>query len=355
MYECKSCTCCPLPLAETEYDIQADCNKSKEQREYCTHCHILRNSRTNLICRNNTINIVLCIAETVKSNIVSVKWLQSVVENGLNLLGSSLRSIIELVLSNDTHLVLCTILLNLQRSSCSITLYKGILQSATNLLCRYILVETNYECTTTGELNAIVQAVEYERSNTCEDYYTRSDVSPLTLADEVEVEVGEQVLRPLVRERNLAPLCNDSLNQQTSDENRAEQRSEDTDNESSCEALNRTITEYEENDTGDDSGQVTIDNCRVSVRETVLDSSVNTLTTTQLLLDTLVDNYVSIYRHTHCQNDTCDTRQGQYCTERYEAAHQKEYIGNQSDIRYPTCCTIEQAHIEEYEDKRQEE
>ena len=200
MYECESCTCCPLPLAETEYDIQADCKESKEQREYRTHSHILCNSRTNLICRNNTINIVLGIAETIEGNIVSIERLQSVVEDSLNLLGSSLRSIVELVLGNDTHLVLCTILLNLQRSSCSIALYKGILQSTTNLLCRYILVETNYECTTTGELNTIVQAVEYERSNTCEDYYTRSDVSPLTLADKVEVEVRKKVLRPLVRE-----------------------------------------------------------------------------------------------------------------------------------------------------------
>ena len=81
----------------------------------------------------------------------------------------------------------------------------------------------------------------------------------------------------------------------------------------------------------------------------------NTLATTNLLLDTLVDNYIGIHSHTHCQNDTCDTWQGQYCAERYKATHQEEYIGNQCDISHPTCCTVEQAHIEENEYERQEE
>ena len=194
MYERDSCASCPLPLAETECDVQTDSNKGEENRERRSHSHILSDCRTNLLCRDNTVLVILCTTETIESDIVAIEALQCIVEDSLYLLGSSLRSVIVLILSNDTHLVLATVLLNLNRRLCSVCINKRLSQSLTNLLCRNLLVETNYEGTATRKLNTVVQAMEHERSNTCQDNDTRSNISELTLADKIELHIAKQVI-----------------------------------------------------------------------------------------------------------------------------------------------------------------
>ena len=113
--------------------------------------------------------------------------------------------------------------------------------------------------------------------------------------------------------------------------------------------MNRTSTEQEQYDTGDDGSDVTVENSRECVRETIGDSGRKVFTCTQLLFDTLVDNYVGIDCHTHCQDDTGDTGQGQNSTERREDTHHQEYVAQQSQVSKPTCTAVEQSHVEKYQ------
>ena len=165
------------------------------------------------------------------------------------------------------------------------------------------------------------------------------------------MRVVEEVLRPLVREGDVAPLGHDPLDQQTRDEDGAEERGDDTDDERRGEALNRTVTEDEEHDTGDDRRQVTVDDRRVGLRETVLDGQREALASAELLLDALVDDDVGIDGHTHRQHDTRNTRKGQHGTERDKHAHQQEDVEEQGDIGHPTGRLVEQAHVEEHQDE----
>ena len=257
-----------------------------------------------------------------------------------------------LVLSNDTHLVLITILLNLEWSVCSVLSTSECLSKlCTYLLSCYILVKTYYEGTTTSKLNAKVQTLNEEWHYRYKDYSTWDNVRHLTLTDKVKLEVCKPILRPAAREWDRALASNDPLDKQTGNEDWAEEWSDDTDNQSSSEALYWTITEDVENNTGDDGSKVTVDNCWVCVRETILDSCRDTLTSTKLLLNTLEDDNVRVNGHTHSKHDTCDTWQSKYCTEWYEYTHKQEYVCNECYSSHPTCALIEQTHIEKHEDK----
>ena len=171
------------------------------------------------------------------------------------------------------------------------------------------MVEQDDIRTAARELHATVQAEDSERDERQNDQRTRNRIRDLTLAYEVEMNIVEPVLRPLAGERDAAEFRNDRLDQDTRNEDRAEQRGQDTDNQRRSEALHGTVTENEEDDTRDDRRKVTVDNGGIGVRETVLDSQRQPLAGSQLLFDTFVDNHVGIDGHTHRQNDTRNTGQ----------------------------------------------
>ena len=87
------------------------------------------------------------------------------------------------------------------------------------------------------------------------------------------------------------------------------------DNPGGGEALDRTCTEEQQDETGDQRGDVRVEDGTEGVRVTLLDSLLHTQATLQLFLDTLVDQHVSIHSGTQCQHDTGNTRHGQSCLE----------------------------------------
>ena len=167
------------------------------------------------------------------------------------------------------------------------------------------------------------------------------------------MSVAHKILRPLAREGDLSPFIDYALDQQAGNEDRTEERGQNTDNQRSGETLHRTVSEDEQNDTGDDRGKVTVDDRGVCFRETVLDSQAQTLTAAKLLLDAFVNNHVGIHGHTHRQHDTRDTGQRQHGTERNQNTEQQEYVAQQGDIGQPAGCLIVEAHIEKHQHERE--
>ena len=149
----------------------------------------------------------------------------------------------------------------------------------------------------------------------------------------------------------MTPFADDPLDQQARDEDGAEERGDDTDDQRRGEALNRTVAEDEQHDTRDDRRQVTVDDGRIGLRETVLDGQRKTLAAAKLLLDTFVDDHVRIDGHTHRQHDTRDTRKGQHGAERHQNAHQQEDVREQRDVGHPARRLVEQTHVEQHEDE----
>ena len=129
------------------------------------------------------------------------------------------------------------------------------------------------------------------------------------------MSVLEEVSCYLVVECDVLTLHDSVIEDDSCDEDRCEDRSDDTDDEGSREALYRTLTEYEEYDTGEEGSDLTVDDCRISIAVTVSDCLAQTLACTKLFLDTLVDDYVCVNGHTESEDETGDTRECEHCSE----------------------------------------
>ena len=107
------------------------------------------------------------------------------------------------------------------------------------------------------------------------------------------MRVIEESLRPLARERNITPLSSNPVDQQARDEDGTDERGDDTDNQRCSETAHGTVAEDQQDNTRDDSRQVTVDDGRIGFRETILDSQRQPFATAKLLLDTFVNNDVA--------------------------------------------------------------
>ena len=216
-----------------------------------------------------------------------------------------------------------------------------------------VLIKTNHIVTSTGEVDTQVQFTEQVRLQTedSEDQYNAGyAVSNLTSIDKVKVDILQEVMHQLRSEAQL--LCVLFLavvfQQQTSDEHSRQEGRDDTDHVGYSEALDRTRTEDSQDSTGQERSNVRVHNGTDGTLETVLNSLTHTLTAAQLLTNTLVDKHVRIDRHTHRQDDTGNTRQGQNSAERRQNTYQQE------DVAYQCCIgnqtrnpTIIEDHIDQ--------
>ena len=69
----------------------------------------------------------------------------------------------------------------------------------------------------------------------------------------------------------------------------------------------------------------------------------------EFFLDTLIDNHVGIHGHTQGQDETCDTRQGEHCSEGCEDTEEEDDVGDKGYVSCKTCSLVEEYHIEEHE------
>ena len=118
----------------------------------------------------------------------------------------------------------------------------------------------------------------------------------------------------------------------TCQEHSSKERAEDTDNQCGSKTADRTCTEIEQDDTGKDWSQVRVKDCRECIRVTVSQSSLDTLSCSQLFFCTFVNQYVGIHRHTQWQHHTGNTRHCQCSLERGKNTQRKEEVHNQGTV-----------------------
>ena len=120
----------------------------------------------------------------------------------------------------------------------------------------------------------------------------------------------------------------------TGQEHGREERAKDTDNQGGSKAPDRTGTEVEQDDTGQDRSGIGVDNGREGIRITFSQCLARSLAGFQLFLGTFIDQHVGIDRHTERQHHTGDTRHGQgglerrQNTQREEEVHEQGTVGN---------------------------
>ena len=165
----------------------------------------------------------------------------------------------------------------------------------------------------------------------------------------------QEVPGELVVEGDVLALLQPVVNDETGDEDGGKHGSDDTDDERGGEALDRTGTEEEQHETGEEGGHLTVDDGGVSVAVTILDGLADALAGTELFLDALIDDNVGIHCHTQSQHQTCDTREGEDRSERCEGTEEEEDVGEQGEVSHETGSLVEENHVNEHQEECHEE
>ena len=257
--------------------------------------------------------------------------------------------LIVLVLGSDLHLALTTELLDLDGT---VELGDG---SLADFLGSDRLVKAYDIGTATGEVDTVGKALGEDGNQGDEDEGAGNDIGPLACAYEVEVGVLEEVLGEPVLERDVLSLLDTVVEDQTGDEDGSKNGSDDTDDERGGEALDGTGTEHEEHDTGEEGGHLSVDDGGISVLVTVSHSLAQALAGGKLLLDTFIYDHVRIHSHTHGQDQTGNTRQGQDCSEGNEDSKEEKHVAEEGDVSCDTCALIEEYHVDEDEQEGDQE
>ena len=111
-----------------------------------------------------------------------------------------------------------------------------------------------------------------------------------------------------------------------------EERADDADDEGGGEALDGTCAEEQQNHTGDDRGEVGVEDGREGVRVTFADCGARVLAGAEFFLGTLEDKHVGVDCHTQREHDTADTRQGEHSLERGKYAEGEEQVEDKAEV-----------------------
>ena len=294
----------PGPTLEAEGDVDEDGDEGQEHRDECAAGDVTGDGRTHLVGGNDTVGVLQRGSEIGQLDVLCVEALEGAVQQTFNL-GVHFRALaVVLVLGGDLHLGVTTELLHLNgilvQTSLLCSQAEGVLHGGTHLLCGDALVETNHEGTAAGEVYTIAEALEGDAGDGDHDEGAGDDIGPLLEADEVHVRILEDIGSELVGHGHGLALGDAVVEDDAGYEDGGEHRSDDTDDERGGEALHRTGTEDVEDDTGDEGGELTVDDGAVRVLVTVGHRLGEALAGGKFLLDTLIDNHVGIHGHTQC-------------------------------------------------------
>lgn len=152
--------------------------------------------------------------------------------------GHIVARVVILVLRYDTHLVFLTELLHLVART-----FENGLQCFAHLVGGHGTVKAHDESTSAGEIDAVTQTSGRQRYDSRYNQCNGNNISDVTQFDKVDMRMGQEILRILVREADLPTLVEHSGKDQARDEDRAKERGQDTDDQRRGKTLNRSRTE----------------------------------------------------------------------------------------------------------------
>ena len=152
------------------------------------------------------------------------------------------------------------------------------------------------------------------------------------------MHVLHQVLREVGVELQTEPLVflEAVLVNETGEEHCCEERAEDTNDPRGGEALDRTCTEVEQNDTGDDRSEVRVEDSREGIAIACFQCVLDALASAHFFLDTLIDEHVGIDSRTQRKHDTGETRHGERSLERREDSEREEQVDDEGAVGHHT-------------------
>ena len=242
-----------LPVAETESDVDENQNQGDQDRNDGLAQQFVGNGGLDLLVALDTRFANIGFLEGLLGRSHFVEALQSLVQFVVAVGFGLLRVIIDLIVDSDSQLVVVTESLHLRSSAefCGDSISGG---SSVN-----VLVEEDDVVTTTGEVDTGLQFQSEEGDDGDADKRTRNDVEGFLGFQEIEMDFGKCVHGDAVTEFQFLAFVQSRIEHHAGDEDSREERGEDTDNQGGGETLNRTGTEDVEHDTGNQGGDVTID------------------------------------------------------------------------------------------------
>ena len=176
------------------------------------------------------------------------------------------------------------------------------------------VVELNDIVATTREVDTWIELTSSKRNcNNCNSH-SNYDEAHLARADEVEVRVNPKFLGERSAEGGVLEFTavDEPFEHDARKEYGSEERANNTDNQSCSEALDRTCTVQEQNQTSDDRSEVRVEDSRESILVTIVDSTLEVLTGTKFFLGTFKYEHVGIDSHTESEHNTGDTRESEH-------------------------------------------
>ena len=196
------------------------------------------------------------------------------------------------------------------------------------------MVKLHDKVASTREVDATVQAAQGEQQTHHDDEAEHDIGGLLGSTHEVELHVLHQVAGELGVEGHVVEgaLVDEVLHHEACSKHGGEERAADTDYQGNGKTADGTGTQQNQDDTGDDGGQVGVEDGRERILVTVADGGLQALAGAQLLLATLKDKHVGIHRHTQGEHNTGDTGQGKHALERGEDTDGEEQVEDQTQV-----------------------
>ena len=234
----------------------------------------------------------------------------------------------DLIVGRDTYLVRRT-----DRDNAHGTVELGV-QHITHFVGLHILVEANDVVASTRKVDTFVQADRHHRDGAQYDNAGRDEVAYLAGAQEVDLGIGQQVLRQRCGEGYFLQFIfgQQGFVYNTGQEDSREEGSEQADNHRRGKPADGAGTEIEEYDAGDDRGQVRVEDGRESVAVTVGDGFAQRFAGAKFFFGTFIDQHVGIDRHTERQHHTGDTGQREHGLEGGQNTHREEDVQHQGAV-----------------------
>ena len=343
-------------VAETEQDVEEDGDKGDDDRNDSAIGDVLSHRRSYLLRRNDgTAFAHIRILERLHAGLADeAVLLQCVIENGLTLVVGCGRVRLNLIVRRDTD----GLTVGTEGNGRSVAFGISLSNDRTDFLRLHTLLECHHVVTTTSEVDALAESANGKADAEDDSSNSHGYEGLLVERHERNLHVLHQVLRQRSGEGESEPLVVlvTVLVDDTGQEHSGEERAEDTDDPSGGEALHRTCTEIEQDDTGDDTRQVRVEDSAECVAVTGLQGILDVLAVTHLFLDTLIDKHVGIHGRTKRKHDTGKSRHGQSGLERGKNTEREEQVHDKGAVGHHTWDeTVHGHHVDHQQDEGDDE
>ena len=232
------------------------------------------------------------------------------------------------------------------------TLDAGLAQSTVQIsfVLGVILILDRIDLTT-REVDTEIEALHGDASDTCDNQNPGESLELAAVLHEREVGVVQSLEATTDRKRRSVALSKSPVEDSTGNRDSAEERREDTDSKRKTETLDRASTDFVQNKTRQNGGQVGVQDGAESTFVTLRDGGTSSEAVLEFFTDTFENNHVRVERHTDDEDEASDTRQRKRCVEHGHHGGSHEGVDHHADA----CDEAAQAVVGNHEHQADQE